>query len=120
MLGYPELMIPLVRDALMEGRVNCLVDCDDVVSVEAGQVLWDLSLLSGGQDWSDSVLKETTTVPNRMYNDKACSAGRDVVVTGDEYGVVREDGYSVPYPVVPSAAAWTSWSRAGEDADGRV
>jgi len=78
MLGYPELMIPLVRDALMEGRVYgynangryCLVDCDEVVSVEAGLVLWDLGLLSGGQDWSDDVFKDATKVPNKMYNDK--------------------------------------------------
>ena len=78
MHGYPELMIPLVRDALMEGRVYgynangryCLVDCDEVVSVEAGLVLWDLGLLSGGQDWSDDVFKDATKVPNKMYNDK--------------------------------------------------
>ena len=78
MLGYPELMTPLVRDALMQGRIYgynangryCLVECDDVMSVEAGLVLWDLSLLSGGQDWSNDVFADATKVPNRMYNDK--------------------------------------------------
>jgi len=52
-----------------DGR-HCRVDPDDVVSVEAGLVLWDLGLLSGGPDWSNSVFKEATTVPNNMYNDK--------------------------------------------------
>ena len=50
MLGYPELMIPLVRDALFMRRVfgynadgrHCVVDPTDVVSVEAGLVLWDV------------------------------------------------------------------------------
>ena len=78
MLGYPELMIPLVRDALMLGRIHgfhssgryCQVTSDDVLSVEAGLVLWDLNLLSGGQDWSDDVLKDAEKIPNRMYNDK--------------------------------------------------
>ena len=78
MLGYPELMLPLVRDALFEGRIfgynsegrHCRVAVEDVVSVEAGLVLWDLGLLAGDQDWSDSVFPEATTVPNRMYNDK--------------------------------------------------
>ena len=78
MLGYPELMIPLIREALLEDRVcgynadgrHCRVKIEDIVSIEAGLTLWDLSLLAGGQDWSKSVFADATAVPNRMYNDK--------------------------------------------------
>jgi hypothetical protein len=126
---YPsELMIPLVRDALLEDRIygynsdgrHCRVSVEDVVSVEASLVLWDLGLLAGGQDWSNSVFKEATTVPNKMYNDKRVRPGRDVVVACDEYGVVREDGDRVPYAGLSAASARTSGSRAGEAADGHV